>query len=118
MRMMRRLQDNDRTLMTGTELDPLETRLFRTGVSDHEVRTAVELVREYIHSSTWHVADEARWWADFAVFFDDLTRNFSPAQIMAFEIATDTLLVHAGLPTWTVARHHPPHRSSRAPRAA
>ncbi|HEY0335242.1 MAG TPA: hypothetical protein VGC74_16325 [Stenotrophomonas sp.] len=90
--------------MSHADTDPIETRLFRRGVSDHEVRDAVELVREYILSPRGQHYDEHQWWSDFALFFEDLTRAFSPAQLTAFEIAADTLLVHAGLQTWTVAR--------------
>lgn len=84
--------------------DNIETRLFRRGVSDPELREAVELVREYLGMGDPPATDDASWWADFSVFFDDLTRSFSPAQLDAFGIATDTLLVHAGRMTWTRAR--------------
>ncbi|KRG45992.1 hypothetical protein ARC20_06185 [Stenotrophomonas panacihumi] len=88
-------------------LDEVETRLFRRGVSDQEVRQAVELVREHIRSPASVGMDEADWWHSFGLIFDDLTRNFAPAQLAAFEIAVDTLLVHAGMSTWTVMRHQP-----------
>ena len=89
---------------TMTSHDPIEIRLFRRGVSDDEVRQAMELVREFISSSATFSRDEADWWHEFGVFFDDLTRTFSPAQLAAFEIGTDTLLVHAGMTSWTIER--------------
>jgi hypothetical protein len=85
-------------------LDAVETRLFRRGVTDQEVRQAVELVREHILSPWSPGEPEHAWWSAFALIFDDLTRNFTPAQLAAFEIAVDTLLVHAGMSTWTVER--------------
>lgn len=85
-------------------LEAVETRLFRRGVTDQEVRQAVELVREHILAPASAGADEYTWWHEFALIYDDLTRNFAPAQLAAFEIAVDTLLVHAGMTTWTVAR--------------
>lgn len=87
-----------------TSHDSIEVRLFRRGVSDDEVRQAMELVREFISSSATFSRDEADWWHEFGTFFDDLTRTFSPAQLAAFEIGTDTLLVHAGMSSWTVER--------------
>jgi len=85
-------------------LDAVETRLFRRGVTDSEVRQAVELVREHILSPKSAGVSDHDWWLEFELIFDDLTRTFTPAQLAAFEIAVDTLLVDAGMSTWTVAR--------------
>lgn len=98
-------------------LDAVETRLFRRGVTDQEVRQAVELIREHILSPRAAGADEQAWWQSFGLIFEDLTRAFTPAQLAAFEIAVDTLLVHAGMSTWTVARQHADWRAPH-PRAA
>jgi C-terminal processing protease CtpA/Prc len=82
----------------------VETRIFRRGVSDQEVRQAIELVREYVATQRNNDGSEVQWWSAFAEVYDDLSRNFTPQQTVAFQIATDTILVGFGCPSWSVAR--------------
>ncbi|MEE7547169.1 hypothetical protein HF319_09120 [Xanthomonas sp. Kuri4-1] len=82
----------------------IEDRIFRRGVTDEEVRTAMVLVNEYVGARVYSSKSDLDWWSEFKEFYDDLTRNFTPAQTAAFEIATDTILVGFGLSTWTIAQ--------------
>ncbi|GEM_PF-2625511 len=93
----------------------IEDRIFRRGVSDQDVRTAVELIREYVSNRLDSEADEHAWWMAFGEIFEDLSRNFTPAQLAAFEIATDTILVGYGCPSWTRSRAGLSTRVSDAP---
>lgn len=83
----------------------VETRIFRRGVSDQEVHQAVELIREYVATQLRSDSGNAREkWMAFAEVYDDLTRNFTPQQTAAFEIAADTILVAFGCPRWSLVR--------------
>jgi|GEM_PF-6375838 len=82
----------------------VEIRIFRRGVSDQEVRQAIELVREYVATQMHNNGSEIDWWTAFSEVYDDLSRNFTPQQTVAFEIATDTILVDFGCPSWSIAR--------------
>lgn len=82
----------------------VEIRIFRRGVSDQEVRQAIDLVREYVMTQRYNDGSEIEWWGAFSEVYDDLSRNFTPQQTVAFEIATDTILVSLGCPRWSAAR--------------
>lgn len=82
----------------------IEERIFRRGVSDQEVRQAIDLVAEYVATHTEQAPEGQDWWSAFAEVYEDLTRNFSVAQTEAFEIATDTILVGCGRPRWSCMR--------------
>ncbi len=82
----------------------VEIRIFRRGVSDQEVRQAIDLVREYVMTQRYNDGSEIDWWSAFSEVYDDLSRNFTPQQTVAFEIATDTILVSFGCPSWSFAR--------------
>lgn len=82
----------------------VETRIFRRGVSDQEVHQAVELIREYVSTQVRNSGSGCDWWTAFAEVYDDLSRNFTPQQTAAFEIATDTILVGFGCPRWSMVR--------------
>lgn len=81
-----------------------ETRLFGRGVSDPQVRAAVEQVRHWLLDPHMALLDEPGFWAAFGDLVEAWERRLDAAQAIAFEIAVDTLLTGAGLPTWTVAR--------------
>ncbi|WDS34951.1 hypothetical protein [Pseudoxanthomonas sp.] len=82
----------------------VEVRIFRRGVSDQEVRQAIDLILEYVATQQYSQGDGIDWWGAFSEVYDDLSRNFTPQQTAAFEIATDTILVGFGCPGWTSAR--------------
>lgn len=79
----------------------VEARIFRRGVSDQEVRQAIRLIREYVVTQLRSNADEIAWWSAFAEVYDDLSRNFTPQQAVALEIATNTVLVSLGCSSWS-----------------
>lgn len=82
----------------------IEKHLFRRGLSDPQVQRALEAVRDYV---TAHVSDtisDREWWENFEVFFAKLTADLSSKQLVATEVAADTLLVHSGLQAWSLAR--------------
>lgn len=86
------------------DVSDVEIRIFRRGVSDQEVRQAISLIREYVMTQMYNAGSEIQWWSAFSEVYDDLSRNFTPQQTVAFEIATDTILVSFGCPSWSVAR--------------
>jgi hypothetical protein len=90
--------------MTGPLALDIEDRLFRRGVSDQELRQAIELVREYIEGHRLALQAAGDGWREFGDFYEELTRNLSLPQVAAFEIAIETLMVDAGVPRWSDMR--------------
>ncbi|RXQ99877.1 hypothetical protein [Pseudoxanthomonas composti] len=82
----------------------IEDRLFRRGVTDGEVRQAMDLVREYLEDNVDQSGSDYEWWVRFEEFFTELCRPLSIPQLDAMEIAADSMLVHLGLPPWSMAR--------------
>lgn len=82
----------------------VEDRIFRRGVSDQEVRQAIDLIAEYVATQYDQDPGGLDWWRAFGEVYEDLSRNFTLAQSEALEIATDTIFVGFGCPRWSDAR--------------
>lgn len=82
----------------------IEDRIFRRGVSDQDVQRAIELTKEFLEDHLLDTASDLEWWERFEVFFTELTRAMTEQQLVAVEIATDTLLIHSGSQPWSLAR--------------
>lgn len=87
-----------------SSLNMVEDRLFRRGVSDAEVQQALGLLQGYVTEHLMDTSSDREWWEHFEDFFNELTRSLSPRQLIAMEVAADTLLIHSGIQPWSLAR--------------
>lgn len=79
---------------------PASPPLFRRGVTDRAVRC----MQAYIHQRIADTGSERQWWQAFSTYFNRQADPLSASQAIALEIATDSLLTHAGLQSWSIAR--------------
>lgn len=81
-----------------------ERGVLARGVSDRLVQSAIEKVRAYLSEHLFDTSSDLEWWGQFERFFTASCSDLSERQRVALEIATDTMLVHAGVQSWSLAR--------------
>lgn len=81
-----------------------ESKILSRGVSDPKVQAAIDKVRAYLAQHLFDTSSDLQWWSGFEGEFSDISEGLSVSQKVALEIATDTMLVHAGVQSWSLAR--------------
>jgi hypothetical protein len=81
-----------------------QREVLARGVSDQQVQAVMDRVRAYLDQRLFDTNGDLEWWSQFERFFVSSTAGLSERQRVAIEIATDTMLVHAGVQSWSLAR--------------
>ncbi|RXQ99903.1 hypothetical protein [Pseudoxanthomonas composti] len=81
-----------------------ERRVLTRGVSDPQVQDVIDKVRAYLDRHLFDTNGDLAWWSEFERFLEGALAGLGEHQRVAVEIATDTMLVHSGVQSWSLAR--------------